>query len=345
MKPTKAQPSVTVAIPAYNEGKIIRETLASIHKVFSESGEFSGFEIIVVDDGSTDETALEVAASPEYGKTVFLLSHHINLGRGYAVRTAMANFKGEVLVILDADLSYSPQTGIDLALPILKRKADVTLASPYSPGGSVRNVPVARAQISKIGNRILSRAFHPPRPTSTSIVRGYGREFLSGLSLLSSGKELNLELLYKAELLGFKILDIPAVLEWPLSRKNRDKRKGILSLLSLAPVVRSHLLFQFVSRPGILFGVPIASSALLTFYGIVTLVIAYFREIAAGSESPLRAALLDGALTLSVTGFSFALGLLFTVIFLLVVQGKLYFEETFLIQSKIYKELLKKNTL
>lgn len=345
MKPSKAPPAVTIAIPAYNEGQIIRETVASIHKAFSTSGDFSGFEILVVDDGSTDDTALQVAASTEYGKTVFLVSHGTNLGRGSAVRTAMANFRGEALVILDADLSYSPQTGIDLALPILKGEADVTLASPYSSGGSVRNVPLARAQISKIGNKILSRAFRPPRPTSTSIVRGYAREFLSGLSLLSSGKELNLELLYKAELLGFRIMDVPAALEWPLSRKTRDRKKGILSLVSLAPVVRSHLLFQFVSRPGLLFGVPIASSALLTLYGIGSLAVAYFRQIALGSQSPLRTTLLEGSLTLSVTGFAFALGLLFTVIFLLVVQGKLYFEESFLIQSRLYKELLKKNDL
>lgn len=331
--------ALTVAVPAFNEAEIIEQTLSRLTQVLESSDQIGSFEILVIDDGSSDRTADVIENSELFGSVVRLERHLTNRGRGAAVRTAMELFRGEALVVADADLSYSAATLVELALPILDGDADLTLASPYSPGGRVENVPLLRAGVSRIGNLVLRDTFRTRRSTSTSIARGYSRELIESLSLISFGKELNLEVLYKAELLGFRILEVPAVLRWPEERKRQENSKGTRSLFALGPVIRSHLLFQLVARPSVLFGMPIAASILVFLYGIYSLISSLVLRFAAGDSSPLRNTLVDGSLTLAVTGFSFIVGLLFTVIFFLVVQGKLYFEENYVFLAKVLREI------
>lgn len=335
-------PALTVAVPAYNEAEIIEQTLSSLKQALESSDQIVSFEILVIDDGSNDRTADVVENSDFFGSFVRLERHLMNRGRGAAVRTAMESFRGEVLVVADADLSYSASTMVDLAVPILEGYADLTLASPYSPGGRVENVPFFRAGVSRMGNLVLRDTFRTRRSTSTSIARGYSRDLIESLSLIGFGKELNLEVLYKTELLGYRILDIPAVLRWPEERKRQEKSKGTRGLFALGPVIRSHLLFQLVARPSVLFGMPITVSILVFIYGLYSLVSSLVFRFAAGDANPLRNTLVEGLLTLAVTGFSFIVGLLFTVIFFLVVQGKLYFEENYVFLAKVLREIRKK---
>jgi glycosyltransferase involved in cell wall biosynthesis len=331
---TFQSPKISVAIPVFNEANVIENSLNEVIGVLEAEYQPGFFEILVIDDGSTDKTSKIVEELDTYGHQVRLIRHITNLGRGAAVRTAMANFFGEILIVLDADLSYSPKVIGDLLKPILTGSADLTLASPYSPGGSVRNVPIIRALISRLGNLILKNTFKSPRPTSTSIVRGYSSNLIQKLNLISQGKELNLEVLYKTELLQFRIVDVPAILSWPDHRRKRAKNKGTKNYLSLAPIIRSHLLFQFFTRPGIVFGFPIIASFATFLFGVFLLFSSFWTRILNSEQNPIRQTLIDGLLTLTVTGFSFVTGLLFTVIFFLVVQGKLYFEEMYVLLSQ-----------
>ena len=331
--------SLTVAIPVFNESNIIKETLRKLCIELESSLIFDTFEILVINDGSTDNTAELVAMSTGFGEKIKLVSHSTNLGRGKAVKTAMENFNGDVLVIIDADLSYSTKTIIDLAKPVFLDEADLTLASPYSTGGKVENIPFSRKVISRVGNRILKNAFKSARVTSTSIARGYSRDLVKSLNLIGYGKELNLEVIYKAELLGFRIRDVPAVLAWPDTRKTRQKKGGVKDLFLMAPIIRSHLLFQFISRPTVLFGIPILISFTIFLYGILNLFFSIVSRINEGIENPVRETLVEGSLTLAITAFSFITGLLFIVIFFLVVQSKLYFEELFIFLTRIFKDL------
>lgn len=331
---TFQSPKISVAIPVFNEANVIKNSLDEVIRTLENEYQPGFFEILVIDDGSTDKTSKIIEELNTYGNQVRLIRHHINLGRGAAVRTAMANFFGEILIVLDADLSYSPKVIADLVKPILMGSADLTLASPYSPGGSVRNVPFIRALISRLGNLLLKNTFKSPRPTSTSIVRGYSSKLIQKLNLSSQGKELNLEVLYKTDLLQYSIVDVPAVLSWPEHRRTRAKNKGTKKYLTLTPIIRSHLLFQFFTRPGIIFGFPIFASFVTFLFGVSLLFSSLWNRISNGEQNPIRQTLIDGILTLTVTGFSFITGLLFTVIFFLVVQGKLYFEEVYVLLSQ-----------
>ncbi|PKM89034.1 MAG: glycosyl transferase [Firmicutes bacterium HGW-Firmicutes-12] len=108
---------VSVLIPAYNEGKRIGQTVKSL-----KSAGFQG-QIIVVDDGSKDDTA-KIAA--ESGAKVFQLL--VNKGKGEAIMAAFSYLTGDIVLLLDADLQGSASEALILLEPIRASKADMTVA-------------------------------------------------------------------------------------------------------------------------------------------------------------------------------------------------------------------------
>jgi glycosyltransferase involved in cell wall biosynthesis len=105
--------SVSIVIPAYNEQKGIGPTLASIYQVMGQHS--WPYEIIVVDDGSTDGTA-EVARQHEQ---VHLLQHHTNRGYGAALKSGIRQARHDWIAIIDADGTYPPS-----ALPTLLQEME-----------------------------------------------------------------------------------------------------------------------------------------------------------------------------------------------------------------------------
>ena len=105
---------LTVIIPIYNEASTLGALLARVRDVPVEK------EIIVVDDGSDDGTKDELSlASVDDSR---LLTHSENRGKGSAIRTALAEATGDVVVIQDADLEYDPQEIPGLLVPILREE-------------------------------------------------------------------------------------------------------------------------------------------------------------------------------------------------------------------------------
>ena len=170
-----------------------------------------------------------------------------------ALRKGFQESKGEIVVSIDADLSYDPHYILDL-LETLRSEQDIdfVLASPYMPGGGVQNVPFLRLWISKLGNKILRFAMPNRIYTSTGIFRAYRRKVLDSLELESDGKEIHLEILSKALALGYRVKEIPAI----LTSRKRGKSK-----FKFRKTTISHLVFSVFEKPMIIFG----------FIGLVTL--------------------------------------------------------------------------
>src|SRR5205823_2168132 len=156
-------------------------------------------------------------------------------------------------------------------------EADVVLASAYHPQGSVRNVPLVRAKISRWGNRLLSLSVNSELHTITCVVRGYTREVVQTLELVADDKELHLEIILKALLLGFRVAEIPADLAWRKTKRT-DVRKP-MSLGRLCKMITRHLFFNILLRPGTLVWIP-----LLILLGIIVVALAvlgmgYFEQL------------------------------------------------------------------
>jgi glycosyltransferase involved in cell wall biosynthesis len=132
---------VSFLIPAYNESRTIGEVLDRVAALPLDK------QVIVVDDGSTDDTAALVEARDG----VLLLRQH-NQGKGAAIRHAIEHIDGEIAVIQDADMEYDPAEVPRLIEPIERGAADVVYGSRLRGGEAQR----AYLFWHLVGNRFLS---------------------------------------------------------------------------------------------------------------------------------------------------------------------------------------------
>jgi len=265
---------LSIVIPMFNEADNAELTLSRVKEAIAP---FQGtFELIAVDDGSTDNTRVLLERLAEKDPIIRFVSYPKNRGRGKALRTGFKAATGKIVVSIDADLSYDPCYIRDLVEP-LKTDPDVdfVLASPYMPGGGVRDVPFLRLWISRWGNKILRFTMPNRIYTSTGIFRAYRRDVLECLDLESDGKEIHLEILSKAIALGYRVKEVPAILT--------SRRKG-KSKFKFKKTAISHLVFSFFEKPMLVFGflgiLAIAAGSLTGLY------VAYLRF--AGLLTPNR---------------------------------------------------------
>ncbi len=249
------KPRISIVIPMYNEADNAAHTIARIKDTLGNID--GGYEIIPVNDGSTDQTGKIIEQLANTDTCIRPVSYPNNGGRGKALRYGFKAARGTYVASLDADLSYDPEYIIRM-LGTLEANPDMdaVLASAYMPGGSTEGVPLKRLWISRLGNWVLNLSMPENIHTITCVVRCYRREVLECLDLESNGKEIHLEILSKMLAMGFKVVEIPATL------KARKKGKSKFAFRSTAS---SHLLFTIFERPALLFGI---IGLILTIIGV-----------------------------------------------------------------------------
>lgn len=140
---------VTLILPCFNEAGIFADSLQKITSVLAVS-KFS-YEIIFVDDGSTDGTRdliPGIKAAPIPGIKTKAIIHKKNMGRGQAVMDGIAAAKGEVVGYIDIDLEVSPVYIPQMVQLILQKKADIVIGKRYY-----------RTSIGSILREVLSRGY------------------------------------------------------------------------------------------------------------------------------------------------------------------------------------------
>ncbi|MCB0356825.1 MAG: glycosyltransferase family 2 protein [Bdellovibrionales bacterium] len=217
--------SLSIVIPCYNEENTITGTINAVVKHVEENFPSYKFELVLVNDGSTDNTHQILENAKNNDGRIKVLHFPLNLGRGAAIKSGIKFSKNKWVIMLDADLSYDV-IHISQILDVFKRLplTDVVVVSPYMKGGKVQGVPFGRLFVSKIANWILSGFFAGNLSTVTCVVRGYRGSLIRNLPLFESGKELHLEILRKLSLLGANIIEVPGRLIWK-EKKIRSKRK------------------------------------------------------------------------------------------------------------------------
>ncbi|NMA43221.1 MAG: glycosyltransferase family 2 protein [Oligosphaeraceae bacterium] len=140
---------LSVIMPVYNEEKTILEIIDRVRNCGLDK-----LQLIIVDDCSTDGTRDKLAALPA-SENLTVLYHERNQGKGAAIATAQEHVKGEVMVIQDADLEYSPAEFVRMLPFIAEDKADAVFGSRYS--GSTTLVDTFWHYY---GNRIITGFFN-----------------------------------------------------------------------------------------------------------------------------------------------------------------------------------------
>ena len=339
---------ISVVIAAYNEGAVIENNIKQVVAEL-ESRPAMGWELICVNDGSQDNTGELLNNLSQNDPRIHIIHLRRNFGQGRAIRTGFDVCRGEVIVTLDADLSYSPAYVYQMFDTLREKNVEVVLASAYSKGGAVTNVPFQRRFLSRAGNYYLRVMMGSNVATVTCVVRAYMRDVIDTLILTSDGMELQLEILQKASRLGYRIEEIPAHLEWSL-QKAQEKSATRASKMRIAHTIRQYFLFGLLSKPALVF-IPIALY-LIVHGGIMTigLFIRLTSLIQASHDQGLLAAMSDGLKGLmegqgySVLTASFLLiiGIQLLASSLQFVQNQLYFDETVNILQAIVN---KKNTI
>jgi glycosyltransferase involved in cell wall biosynthesis len=124
---------VSVVVPVYNEERTVAVLL---RRVLAAGMNLR--EVLVVDDGSSDATREKVKEVSAADPRVRLIAQPHNMGKGAAVRTGFEEAKGEIVVVLDADLEYDPAELPRLLQPIYDGRADVVFGSRFIGGGAHR---------------------------------------------------------------------------------------------------------------------------------------------------------------------------------------------------------------
>jgi glycosyltransferase involved in cell wall biosynthesis len=193
---------LSVLIPVYNEVRTIDEILRLVAAVPIEK------EILVVDDGSQDGTR-EILAKWEGREGVRVFYHPQNRGKGRALRTAMAQARGDILLIQDADLEYDPNEYPTVLHPIETGRADVVYGSRFR--GSAEN----RVQNfwHTVGNRLLtliSNVFTNLNLTDmATCYKAFHRRVIPRLDLVSKRFGVDAEFTVKVARGGFRVFEVP----------------------------------------------------------------------------------------------------------------------------------------
>ncbi|MGE5042383.1 MAG: glycosyltransferase family 2 protein [Candidatus Levyibacteriota bacterium] len=228
---------LSIIIPAYNEEKTISEILKRVDDV--DLGEIKK-EVIVVDDGSKDNT-LRLAQEFAKGKrTVKVIAHKKNKGKGSAVVTGMKEASGDIFIIQDADLEYNPQDIPRLITPIAKKKYRVVY------GSRLRTKPVLFGKnrtpllIHFFGNKFLSfvtTALYGARVSDMeTCYKAFEKNVLNGVRLKSRSFNFEPEITAKILKKRIKIFEIDIKTKprgWEEGKKLNTVRDGSIALWTL----------------------------------------------------------------------------------------------------------------
>lgn len=331
----QTNPELSVIIAAYNEEPVITKNLRHIVDELSKRPNVL-WEMVCVDDGSTDNTGRLMDEFASANPRVHIFHHRRNFGQGRALRTAFDQCRGKVIVTLDADLSYDPKYIFQLMDALRDNSVEIALASPYARGGVVRNVPFYRHLLSRYGNLYLAKMSHYPISTSTSVVRAYRREVIDTLDLTSDGMELQLEILMKAYLMGFRVWEVPARLEWTDAKADKAEF-GRVSKMRILRTIRLYLIMGWLQRPAYVFIILswllIIPGAYMAFtVALVTLKI-LVEKIPLGLSEALSVTLKELVTNyyqnIVFSAAFLVIGILSFAFSLILLQNKFYFEELY----------------
>ena len=328
---------VSLVLPAFNEAAILPDHLQILADYLESDACAFDWEMVIVNDGSSDQTGELAEGFAKDRDNVRVVHHQVNYGLGQALKFGMSNTKGDYIVTMDIDLSYSPDHVPRLVEALETTRAKLVLASPYMKGGEISNVPTLRKVMSICANKFLSMVAHGRLSTLTCMVRGYDGRFGRELVLRSTGMDIMPETVYKSMIMRAGIGQIPAHLDWGL----QVKQAGRQSSMRILRHVLSTILSGFVFRPFMFFVLPGLLLLAFSAWTNIWMVVHFFEALQlappdaeGGSISwAIARAYQDYPHTFIVGLLSLMVAIQLISLGILALQSKSYFEEIFYLGS------------
>ncbi len=197
---------LSIIIPCFNEEQTVLTILKKVLevKLFGELQK----EIIVVNDGSTDQTEPKIKEFMKHHNEIRLVTYQNNTGKGFAIRKGLEKASGDILLIQDADLEYDPKDYNKLIIPIIDRKAKVVYGSRF-----LSNPKYHLYASTWYGTRLLTfmaNILYDANITDESTCyKVFHREVLDKIKLECKRFEFCPEITAKVKKAGFDILEVP----------------------------------------------------------------------------------------------------------------------------------------
>jgi dolichol-phosphate mannosyltransferase len=231
---------LSVVIPAHNEAGSIGKTVTDVSAALDAEG--IDYEVIVVDDGSTDGTGAAVEAVAAEKPRVRTFRSHYGRGFGLAVRAGLDRFEGDAVAIVMGDGSDDPNDLVRYQR-LLEEGYDCAFGSRFLPGSVVRDYPKVKLVLNRIVNFGIRVLFGHRYNDTTNAFKAYRRAVIETVQpLLSNHFNLTVELPLKAIVRGHSYAVIP------ISWTNRAAGTSKLSLKEMGSRYAFIVLYVFLER-------------------------------------------------------------------------------------------------
>jgi len=201
------QLKLSVVVPARDEARSIARTVETLTAMLGAEG--IPYEILVVDDHSSDATASVVARLAEANANVRCMPNPGRPGFGYAVRAGLDAFTGDAVVIVMADLSDSPRDVVSY-YRLLEQGYDCAFGTRFMPGAEVRGYPRLKLVLNRLANLAIRILFRHGYNDTTNACKAYRRQVIENCQpLLSAHFNLTVELPLKAVVRGHSYAIVP----------------------------------------------------------------------------------------------------------------------------------------
>jgi glycosyltransferase involved in cell wall biosynthesis len=236
---------ISIVVPAYNEEHRLPPTLERLHAFLSTQP--LRYEIVVVDDGSKDQTCRVVEEHAERIPNLRLVRQLPNKGKGAAVRLGMLSARGQIRVMCDADCSMPPEQLPRLLAPIIACKAEIAIGSRYAEGAKTDvKQPLYRVLWSRLCNKVIQRSLVPGVRDTQCGFKAFTAEVARDLFRRAKidGWAFDLEILALARRRGYTIEEVGV--EW-----KDDARSRINPLKDMWKVIREALIIRRNLKSGV----------------------------------------------------------------------------------------------
>jgi dolichol-phosphate mannosyltransferase len=214
-------PGLSLVIPAFNEAAVIARAIAEAETALSRH--FAHFEVLVINDGSSDATAKEVRRVLSESPHTRLLQHRMNRGYGAALRTGFEAAQYELVAFTDADCQFD--------LTDLAQLAPLTAEAPIVVGYRTDRKDPWRRRFLSWGYNVMARTLLGTRVRDVDCaLKVFRREVLSGLLPAARGFFVNTEMMTRARQMGLNVAEVPVT---------HRPRAGGASKVSLREVPRT----------------------------------------------------------------------------------------------------------
>jgi dolichyl-phosphate beta-glucosyltransferase len=234
---------LSIIIPAYNEETRIINSLSAILEY--EYLNSINYEVIIVDDGSCDATAVKAAQYKEKIKNLSILYNVSNMGKGYSIKKGMLAAKGEYCLFTDADNS-TPVSELEKFWPYVN-DYDILIGSRYMSGADIRvKQPFYRRVFGKIGRLVTFFIFKNIKDTQCGFKLfsfKAAKEIFVRTTIRQWGADM--EILFIAQKLRYKIKEIP--ITWINSSESKVKilAAAFNVLFSILKIKKNHILGKY----------------------------------------------------------------------------------------------------